>query len=505
MSPAGTGSQPPSGTPPSGEPVDLPAAGTVSPPSGTPAPGDPVDLLVAGAALVVTMDDDRREIAGGWVACRDGFVVAVGGPADPPPRATRVLRADGCLVTPGLVNTHHHIFQNLTRSFRPATAASLFDWLSELYPRWARLDEEDSYLAAWVGLAELALGGCTTSSDHLYVHPAGGGDLLSAEIQAARELGMRFHPTRGSMSLSQKDGGLPPDSVVQDDDTILAACEEAVGKHHDPSPGAMVRIALAPCAPFAVTPELMRRTAELAERLDVRLHTHLAEDPDEDAYCLATYGRRPIEHFEDCGWGTDRAWVAHCIYPSEAEVARMAGWGTGVAHCPSSNMLIGGGGIAPVVDYRAAGVPVGLGCDGSASTDAASLWLESRGALLLARQRGGPTSFTARDALELGTRGSAACLGRLDGAGEPDGRGALGVLTPGSVADLVAWKLDGVRFAGALSDPVEAWLRCGPVSAHHTVVAGRPVVESGELQAEGTDGILARHRAASARLQDLDP
>ena len=216
-------------------------------------------------------------------------------------------------------------------------------------------------MSAWVGLAELAVGGCTTSTDHLYVHPAGGGDLLSAEIEAARDLGVRFHPTRGSMSLSQKDGGLPPDSVVQDDDAILAASEEAVARHHDPAPGAMVRVALAPCSPFSVTPDLMRRTAELAERLDVRLHTHLAEDPDEDTFCLETFGRRPIEHFEDCGWGSDRSWVAHCIYPDEKEIARMGAWGTGVAHCPSSNMMIGGGGIAPVADYRAAGVPVGLG------------------------------------------------------------------------------------------------------------------------------------------------
>jgi cytosine/adenosine deaminase-related metal-dependent hydrolase len=458
-------------------------------------PLDPVDLVVAGAGLVVTMDSDRREIAGGWVACRDGFVTALGGPGDDPPPAARVLQAGGCLVTPGLINTHHHIYQNLTRAYLPATASSLFDWLTALYPLWAGLDEEASYVSAWVGLAELALGGCTSSTDHLYVHPAGGGDLLSAEISAARDLGVRFHPTRGSMSLSQKDGGLPPDSVVQDDDTILAASEAAVARHHDPSPGAMVRVALAPCSPFSVTPGLMQRTAELAERLDVRLHTHLAEDPDEDAFCLETYGCRPIEHFEACGWGSDRSWVAHCIYPSPAEIARLGAWGTGVAHCPSSNMMIGGGGIAPVADYRAAGVPVGLGCDGSASTDCASLWLEARGALLLARQRGGPTSFTARDALELATRGSAACLGR---------QGELGVLAPGAAADLVAWKLDGIRFAGALSDPVEALLRCGPTSAHHTVIAGRPVVEDGELRATGIEDILTRHRAAAARLQRLD-
>jgi cytosine/adenosine deaminase-related metal-dependent hydrolase len=456
---------------------------------------EPVDLLVAGADLVVTMDDERRELAGGWVACRAGFVTAVGGVGDARPPAARELRADGCLVTPGLVNTHHHIYQNLTRAYRPATACSLFEWLTTLYPRWALLDEEASYVSAWVGLAELAVGGCTTSTDHLYVHPAGAGDLLSAEIAAARDLGVRFHPTRGSMSLSQKDGGLPPDSVVQAHDTILTASAEAVARHHDPWPGAMVRVALAPCSPFSVTPELMKRTAELAEQLDVRLHTHLAEDPDEDAFCLETYGCRPIEHFEDCGWGSDRAWVAHAIYPNEAEIARMGAWGTGVAHCPSSNMMIGGGGIAPVSDYRAAGVPVGLGCDGSASTDCASLWLEARGALLLGRQRGGPASFTARDALELATRGSATCLGRL---------GELGVLAPGAAADLVAWRLDGLAFAGALSDPVEALLRCGPTAAHHTVIAGQALVEDGELRVAGLDDVLARHRTAAARLQGLD-
>ena len=315
-------------------------------------------------------------------------------------------------MTPGLINTHHHIYQNLTRSYRPAVNGTLFQWLTTLYPRWALLDEEAAYVSAWIGLAELALGGCTTSTDHLYVHPRGGGDLISAEIRAAQEVGVRFHPTRGSMSLSQKDGGLPPDSVVQDDDEILADSERLVGLHHDPAWGAMVRIALAPCSPFSVTPELMRATAELAERLDVRLHTHLAEDPDEDTFAEQTFGRRTIEQFEEVGWGSDRSWVAHCIYPNADEIVRLGKWGTGVAHCPSSNMLIGGGGIAPVPEFRAAGVPVGLGCDGSASTDSASLWMEARNALLLGRLRKGPTSMGARDALEIATRGSAGCLGR---------------------------------------------------------------------------------------------
>jgi cytosine/adenosine deaminase-related metal-dependent hydrolase len=450
------------------------------------------DLLVTGAELLATVDAERREIPGGWVAMTAGLVSAIGGPAQRPPPAVRVLSAEGCLVTPGLINTHHHIYQNLTRSFRPAVNASLFNWLTTLYPVWSRLDDEAAYLSAWVGLAELALGGCTTTTDHLYVHPRGAGDLISAEIAAAAELGMRFHPTRGSMSLSEKDGGLPPDSVVQDDDEILADSERLVAKHHDRSWGAMVRIALAPCSPFSVTPRLMRDTAALAERLDVRLHTHLAEDPDEDSFAQAAWGCRTIEHFEAVGWGSGRAWVAHCIYPSQAEVERMGRWGTGVAHCPSSNMMIGGGGIAPVLEMRAAGVPVGLGCDGSASTDSASLWMEARNALLLGRLRKGPASTGARDALDLATRGSAACLGRA---------GELGELSVGAAADLVCWPLAGPAFAGALTDLVEAWLRCGPVTARHTVVAGMAVVIDGALVHPGLEEVLRRHRAAAQRIQ----
>src|SRR5215831_14276752 len=376
------------------------------------------DLLVAGAKLVATCDGSRRELPGGWVAIAGGLISGVGSSLDPVPAAVSVLDASGCLVTPGLINTHHHIYQNLTRSYGPAINGTLFQWLTVLYPLWARIDEEAAYLSAWVGLAELALGGCTTTTDHLYVAPRGGGDLWSAEITAARELGMRFHPTRGSMTLSVKDGGLPPDSVVQDDDEVLADSERLVRLHHDPSFGAMVRVGLAPCSPFSVSPGLMRRTAELAEKLDVRLHTHLAEDPDEDTYCMERFGRRPVEQFAETGWLTARSWVAHCIYPNEAEVTRLGTAGVGVAHCPSSNMLIGGGGFAPVREFRAAGVPVGLGCDGSASADSASLWTEARAALLLGRQRRGPTGMTAREVLDMGTRGGAACLGRTGEIGE---------------------------------------------------------------------------------------
>lgn len=450
------------------------------------------DLLVQGAILVATVDEERREIRGGWVAVSDGLIVAVGGPEEQPPEASTVLDASGCLVTPGLVNTHHHMYQNLTRSYAPAVNASLFDWLTTLYPIWAMLDEEASYLSAWVGLAELALGGCTTTTDHLYVHPRQGGDLIAAEITAASELGMRFHPTRGSMSLSVKDGGLPPDSVVQDDDEILADSERLVDRYHDRSHGAMVQVALAPCSPFSVTPRLMRETAALAERLDVRLHTHLAEDPDEDRFAMETLGKRTVDHFEDVGWMTDRAWVAHCIYPDAGEIARLGRAGVGVAHCPSSNMMIGGGGLAPVAELRAAGAPVGLGCDGSASVDCASLWIEARTALLQGRLRKGPSQMGARDVLEIATAGSAGCLGRS---------GELGRLAVGSVGDLVCWPLEGIAFAGAITDPVEAWLRCGPLAARHTVVAGRAVVRDGRLVSDHVEEILSRHRKVAERIQ----
>ncbi len=450
------------------------------------------DLLVQGAILVATVDEERREIRGGWVAVSDGLIVAVGGPEEQPPEASTVLDASGCLVTPGLVNTHHHMYQNLTRSYAPAVNASLFDWLTTLYPIWAMLDEEASYLSAWVGLAELALGGCTTTTDHLYVHPRQGGDLIAAEITAASELGMRFHPTRGSMSLSVKDGGLPPDSVVQDDDEILADSERLVDRYHDRSHGAMVQVALAPCSPFSVTPRLMRETAALAERLDVRLHTHLAEDPDEDRFAMETLGKRTVDHFEDVGWMTDRAWVAHCIYPDAGEIARLGRAGVGVAHCPSSNMMIGGGGLAPVAELRAAGAPVGLGCDGSASVDCASLWIEARTALLQGRLRKGPSEMGARDVLEIATAGSAGCLGRS---------GELGRLAVGSVGDLVCWPLEGIAFAGAITDPVEAWLRCGPLAARHTVVAGRAVVRDGRLVSDHVEEILSRHRKVAERIQ----
>jgi len=450
-----------------------------------------VDLVVANPGLLAPMDDDRRELSGGWVAIDGGFVTAIGDATAAAPAAARTIDAAGGLVTPGLVNTHHHLYQNLTRAFPAMTTAPLFGWLQTLYPLWRGLDEEAAHVSAWVGLAELALSGCTTSTDHLYVHPRGAGDLLSAEIAAARDLGVRFHPTRGSMSLSQKDGGLPPDDVVQDDDTILAECEAQVARHHDRAPGAMVRIALAPCSPFSVTAELMTRTAELAERLDVRLHTHLAENSEDDEFSMAQFGCRPVEYFERVGWCTDRSWVAHCVMPNADEVRRLGAAGVGVAHCPSSNLILSSG-IAPVLDLRAAGAAVGLGVDGSSSADAASLWLEARTAMLVAKLRDGAQAASARTMLEMATRDGAACLGRT---------GELGQLALGAVGDVAVWSLDGPAFAGAIADPVEAWLRCGPVGARDTVVAGRPVVADGALVHGGVDDMLRRHRVISARIQ----
>jgi len=447
------------------------------------------DLVVANARCVATVDAERRELDGGWVAITDGLISDIG--AGPAPRAATVLDATDCLVTPGLVNAHHHLYQNLTRAFPPMTDKPLFGWLQSLYPLWRGLDTESVHVSAWVGLAELALAGCTTSTDHLYLHPHGAGDLLTAEIDAARDLGVRFHPTRGSMSLSEKDGGLPPDDVVADDDEILAACDDAVHRHHDRSFGAMTRIALAPCSPFSVTEELMVRTAELAERLDVRLHTHFAENAEDDAFSLATFGCRPMEYLERTGWCTDRTWVAHCVMPDHDEIQRLGAAGVGAAHCPSSNMILSSG-IAPVVDLRAAGVHVGLGVDGSSSADAASLWLEARQAMLLAKLRSGAGAATARMALEMATIGGAGCLGRL---------GEIGSLTVGSVGDVAVWPLTGPAFAGALADPIEAWLRCGPVSARHTVVAGQAVVRDGSLVSERVDEMLAAHDRLARRLQ----
>jgi cytosine/adenosine deaminase-related metal-dependent hydrolase len=450
------------------------------------------DLAIVHARCVATVDEQRRELADGWIAITDGLISGVGSGSPPP--AAQVIDASECLVTPGLVNVHHHLYQNLTRAFPPMTDRPLFGWLQSLYPLWRRIDTEAVYVSAWVGLAELALSGCTTSSDHLYVHPHGAGDLLAAEIDAARDLAIRFHPTRGSMSLSEKDGGLPPDDVVADDDEILAACEDAVTRHHDRRFGAMTQVALAPCSPFSVTEDLMVRTAEMAERLDVRLHTHFAENAEDDEFSLATFGCRPMDYLERTGWCTDRTWVAHCVMPDDDEIRRLGAAGVGAAHCPSSNLILSSG-IAPIVDLRAAGVKVGLGVDGSSSADSASLWLEARQAMLLAKLRSGAPNGTARMALEMATIGGAGCLGR---------EGELGTLTVGSVADVAVWSLTGPVFAGAVADPVEAWLRCGPTGARDTIVHGRAIVRGGMLVADRLDEMLGAHDALARSIQRCD-
>ena len=450
------------------------------------------DLLIDGARLVATVDEERREIAGGWVAITDGLVSGVGSPLDEPPEAGRTISAEGCLVTPGLINTHHHLFQNLTRAYTPMTSAPLFGWLQTLYPLWtANIDEEAEHVAAWVGLAELALSGCTTSTDHHYLHPVRAGDLLAAEIEAGIDLGMRFHPTYGSMSLSVKDGGLPPDDAVRDEDDILAESERQVARWHDPAFGSMTQVALAPCSPFTVTPDLMRRTAELAERLDVRLHTHLAENTEDDEFAIATFGMRPVDLYEDVGWLSDRSWGAHVVRPDPDEVVRLGAAGVGVAHCPSSNMILSSG-IAPVVDLVAAGCPVGIGCDGSSSADAASLWQEARLAMLAGKLKSGASAMTARMALELATIGGAGCLGRV---------GELGELRVGAVGDVAVWNLEGPVYAGVLDDPIEGWLRGGPTAAWYTIVNGVPVVEQGRLVSPRLDDMLDLHRTVARRFQ----
>lgn len=443
--------------------------------------------------LIATVDDQRREIPGGWVAITNGLISGVGYGGSEPVAKT-VIDATDCLVTPGLVNTHHHMYQNLTRAYLPMTSAPLFGWLQTLYPLWSTLDEESTFVSAWVALAELALSGCTTTSDHLYVHPKGAGNLLAAEIAAAVELGIRFHPTRGSMSLSQKDGGLPPDSVVQDHDLILAESQRAVELHHDRNHGAMVRIALAPCSPFSVTKQLMIESAHLAEQLDVRLHTHFAENVEDDAFSLSTFNCRPTEYLEEVGWCTDRAWVAHCVMPNPDEVQRLGRARIGVAHCPSSNLILSSG-ISPVVDLRAAGVHVGLGVDGSSSADSASLWLEARQAMLLAKLRSGASASNARMALEIATRGGAGCLGRV---------GEIGEISLGAVGDLAVWSLTGLQFAGAIADPIEGWLRCGPVSVRDTIVHGRVVVRGGQLVSTRVDEMLVQHHRLASRMQQLN-
>jgi len=451
-----------------------------------------VSRLVIENCAFATVDPGRGEHASGHLAVESGRIVAVGaGPAPEEYLGEGVMRIDGsgCLATPGLVNCHHHLYQWATRGL--AQQATLFEWLVELYPVWALIDEETERAAARAGLAALALSGCTTTTDHHYVFPRGAGDLLGVEVEAAREVGLRFHPCRGSMDLGRSRGGLPPDEVVEDRDEILAASEEAIERFHDPSPDSMLRIALAPCSPFSVTRELMAETAELARRHGVRLHTHLAETKDEEEFCLELYGVRPVEYLEDLGWLGQDVWLAHCVHLNEGEVERFGETGTGAAHCPSSNARLGAG-IAPVAALVRAGSPVGLGADGAASNEAGELGMEMREALLFARMVGGPTALTARQALELATIHGARCLGR---------EAEIGSLESGKLADVALWRVDDLAHAG-ISDPVAA-LAFGPAPrVELLLVGGEPVVWDAELVTADEGGIAREIAGASRRLAE---
>ena len=438
--------------------------------------------LFAGG-WVVTCDDAGNEHPSGWVLVEDSSIAAVGA-GDEPPAEERV-DLGGAVVTPGLVNTHHHLYQTLTRA--RAQEADLFTWLRELYPVWAGIDAEAEYAAARTGLAELALSGCTTVFDHHYVFPRGCSSLIEAEVQASRELGVRIVASRGSMDLGVSDGGLPPDELVEDVDTVLSDTERLVSELHEPGPHARVQIAVAPCSPFSVTKKLMTESAELARRLGLPLHTHLAETREEEAYCLELYGCTPVEYLTDLGWLGPDVWCAHCVHLSPDDVADFAGSGTGVAHCPTSNLRLGAG-VAPVAEYLEAGVRVGLGVDGSASNERSDLFFEVKQALLVARGRGGPRAMTARDALRLGTRGGAGVLGRDD----------IGSLEPGKCADLAIWRTDGLELGGA-EDPVAGLVFSAPHRVDRLVVGGEDVVRGGALvHADETD-IAHEHRVQARR------
>lgn len=433
---------------------------------------------------VATCDGDATEYADGHLVIEGARILEVGpGPAPAPLRDGIVIAASGCLATPGLINTHHHLYQWITRGI--AQDGTLFEWLRTLYPMWARLDEEKVHAAAAANLAWLALSGCSTTSDHHYVFPTDGGDLLAAEITAAERIGLRFHPARGSMDLGVSSGGLPPDSVVEDRDRILAETEAAIDRWHDPSEESMLRIAVAPCSPFSVTGELMREAAELARRRQVRLHTHLAETRDEDEYCRSRFGCSPAEYVEGLGWLGDDVWMAHCVHLSEQAIERFADTGTGVAHCPTSNGRLGAG-AAPVRELLGAGAPVGLGVDGAASNESGRMIDELHQALLVARVREGPLALSARQSLAMATSGGARCLGREQ---------EIGSLEDGKLADIALWRVDGLAGEG-IEDPV-CTLVFGAPALERLFVSGKPLVVDGHLT-RADELVLAREAADAA-------
>jgi cytosine/adenosine deaminase-related metal-dependent hydrolase len=446
-------------------------------------------LLLRNAEVVVTMDATRRELRGGWVHVVGDAIAAIGDAATPPPKAAETLDLTGHVLMPGLVNTHHHMFQSLTRALPAAQDAELFDWLSALYPVWSRLTPDALRIAATTAMAELVLSGCTTASDHHYIFP--NGCRLDDTIEAAATIGLRFHATRGAMSLGQSKGGLPPDAVVEDEQEVLRDMERVVARFHDPAPRSMLRIGIAPCSPFSVTKELMRDAAALARARGLRLHTHLAENDKDIDFTRERFRCTPAEYAEELGWVGPDVWHAHCVKLDEPGIALFARTGTGVAHCPCSNMRLASG-IAPIPAMRAAGVPVGLGVDGSASNDAGHLLGEARQAMLLARVGHGPAAMTARDALEIATLGGARVLGRDD----------IGALAPGMAADLVAFDLGALDHAGAHHDPVAALVFCTPARAAFSFINGRIVVREGRLLTLEERAHAALHRAAARRLAE---
>jgi cytosine/adenosine deaminase-related metal-dependent hydrolase len=455
-------------------------------------------LLIKNVEMLVTMDDQRRELKQACLYIKDGFIQAIGAAEDLPQTADEVLDLTGHIVFPGFVNTHHHFYQTLTRAVPKAQDANLFNWLVTLYPIWARMRPEDIRTSTQTALAELALSGCTTASDHLYLFP--NGSKLDDEIQAAAEVGLRLHASRGSMSLGESQGGLPPDSVVDTEDAILADSQRLIETYHDPHPGSMVQIVLAPCSPFSVTTELMRQSAILAREYGVHLHTHLAETEDEEDFCIEKFGHRPVAYMQEVDWIGQDVWFAHSVYVNKEEIKLYADTGCGVAHCPASNMRLASG-IAPIVEMLTMGVNVGLGVDGSASNDGSHLLGEARLAMLLSRVGAGvrgasrsgeeaPPLMSARQALEIATRGGAAVLGRTD----------IGSLEVGKCADLFAINLHRLDYAGALHDPVAAALFCAPQKVDLSMVGGKLVVKDGELVGLDVPALVSKHNQAAARL-----
>ena len=444
--------------------------------------------LVMNGCAVVTVNAQRAEYATGHILVDGQRITAVGpGPAPAGLPGARYVDAAGCLATPGLVNTHHHLYQWATRGM--AVDSTLFGWLTELYPVWAGLDEAATHASASAALAWLARTGCTTTTDHHYIFPRAGGDLLAATIEAATAVGLRFHPNRGSMDLGRSAGGLPPDEVVEDADAILAATEAAIGAYHDASPESMLRIAVGPCSPFSVTGRLLAESVELARKRQVRLHTHVAETADEDDYCAEHFGCTPVEYLDSLGFLGSDVWLAHAIHLNDDAIARLAATGTGVAHCPSSNARLGAG-ICRSRDLLDAGLPVGLGVDGPASNEASSLLGEVRAATLLGRAAGGPQAMGVRRALEMATMGGARVLGRET---------EIGSLEPGKLADIALWRLDSLPQAG-IADPVAALVLGGPAPLELLLVNGRTVVERDHVQTVDEDAVASAASAAGRAL-----